>query len=74
MDKLSFEDIFKKEDNGATALFYAAAENNYDVFEYLLKLGLSPYDTNRDGRRAIDFVDTAYKAKYEDLFKALYFF
>ena len=44
------------------------------VFEYLLKLGLSPYDTDRDGCRAIDFVDTAYKAKYEDLLKALYFF
>ena len=74
VEKLSFEDIFKKDDNGATALFYAAEENNYDVFEYLLKLGLSPYDTDRDGRRAIDSVDTAYKAKYEDLLKALYFF
>jgi len=73
VEKLTFEDIFKKDDYGATALFYAADKNNYDVFEYLLKLGLSPYDTNKNGLMAIDFVDTAYKAKYEALLKALYF-
>lgn len=71
VEVLHFEDIEAVDENGDTALHYAAEHDLYDVFKYLVQLGLDPYKENYYGQSSIKLIPSENIKKYNELISQL---
>lgn len=71
VEDLLYDDIFKSDRTGRTALHYAAIYSNFETFSYLLKLGFDPYHRNENGKTPLDLVEED-REKFKQLVDELF--
>lgn len=71
VEVLDFEGIEAVDENGYTALHYAAVNDLYDVFKYLVQLGLDPNKESYDGESPIKLIPSENIKKYYELISQL---
>ena len=71
VEKLKFEDINAVDEDGKTALHYAAEADLFENFKYLFQLGLDPYQECYFGYTPIKLVPSESVKKYNELISLL---
>lgn len=66
------EDKSVKDNNGWTALFWACAQGNLQIFKFLADLGWSVHDTDNNGRSIFDIATGAKRHAIAEYLKRSY--